>query len=170
MSLFNVEYPKGVTRDGESTFPIETSHWTEEKRNAAMAFALKEYANNKAGGKDKSADDIIELLTQETFDAWSPATGSGARTPNADVAFINEMRIRIRTHLGVKLADVMDATKGATRATILDYASRVARRRMGAAATDENIQRIVDGHVAKVEAVLALRAEDEEVDLDDAAE
>jgi hypothetical protein len=91
------------------------------------------------------------------------------------------MRIRIRTHLGVKLADIMDATKGATRETILDYASRVVRRRMGAAATDENVSRIVDNHVAKVEAVLALRAEvglssnpidDEDVlaDTDEAAE
>jgi len=157
-ATFAVPYPKGVRNGDESTFPVDVAAWSDEKHAAVYAFALKEYANNRAGGKDKSADDVIDSLTQDTFDAWVPATGS--RGPRDETMFVAEMRLRLRTHLGVKTADVIENTKGFGRAEIIEYASRVIARRMGAAATTESVQRILDGHLSRIAAVLEARAAD----------
>jgi len=157
-STFAVPYPKGVRNGDEPTFPVDVAGWSDEKHAAVYAFALKEYANNRAGGKDKSADDVIDSLTQETFDAWVPATGP--RGPRDETMFVMEMRLRLRSHLGVKNADVIENTKGFGRAEIIEYMSRVIARRLGAAATVENIQRVLDGHLARVAAVLEARAAD----------
>lgn len=160
-TLFDVAFPKNATTaDGATTFTVDVSAWTEEKVAAVFAFALKEYANNRAGGSSKTSDDIVELLTQKTFDDWSPATGGGGRTPNAEVAFVAEMRIRLRTHLGMKLADVLEWTKGMDQIQIVDFARGKIARRMGAAGTPETIERVLNGHLRQIQIVLDARADD----------
>jgi len=157
-ATFAVPYPKGVKNGEDTTFDIAINHWTDSKRAAVFGFALKEYANNKAGGKEKTDDDVLELLTQETFDAWVPASGGG-RSPSADVAFVVEMRLRLRNHLGMKMADIMEWTKGFDSDRITDFARTRIARRMGASATEADIQRVLDGHLAKIATVLDARAE-----------
>lgn len=158
---FAVYYPQGAKLGDSETFVVDIANWSAEKVAAVFAFGLKEFANNRTGGKvkdgdnlrSKTATEIVEICVQKTFDDWTPGVGGGTR---AD-PFVLEARERIHTHLNLKRADIAEATKGMDREAIVKFmAGRVAKM---IGDKPKEIARVVAGHVEKIEKVLALRAE-----------